>query len=73
MTTVKFASGEERQFDADAAGLSGPVFVLYKWNRKRRKLESGSCFPADQVAWARLPSGNIVLGIGRVTLDRLSL
>jgi hypothetical protein len=66
MTLVKFASGEEKQFDADAAVVSGLLFVLHKWNPKRRKLESGSCFPADQVAWARLPTGNIVLGTGRV-------
>lgn len=69
MTLVRFATGEEKQFDADAAVLSGPLFVLHKWNPKRRKLESGSCFPADQVAWARLRNGNIVLGTGRVKSD----
>ena len=62
MTIVKFTTGEEKQFDADAAVLSGSLFVLHKWNPKRRKLESGSCVPADQVAWALLPNGNIVVG-----------
>jgi len=69
MTVVKFATGEEKEFDADAAVLSGPLFVLHKWNPKRRKLESGACFPAEQVAWARLPNGKVVLGTGRVKSD----
>jgi hypothetical protein len=69
MTTVKFATGEEKEFDADAAVLSGALLALHKWNPKRRKLESRSCFPADEVAWARLPNGNIVLGTGRVRSD----
>jgi len=63
--TVKFTSGEEKQLDAD----SGPLFVLHKWNPKRRKLESGACFPAEQVACARLPNGNIIVGAGRVKSD----
>jgi hypothetical protein len=63
MTTVKFTTGEEKEFDADAAVLSGPLFVLHKWNARRRKPESGACFPADQVVWARLPDGSIVLGV----------
>jgi hypothetical protein len=66
--TVKFVRGEERQYHADAAFLEDHerLFVLYKWNKPRRKLESADVFPADQVAWARLPNGNIVLGKGQV-------
>jgi hypothetical protein len=69
-TVVKFVTGEEKEFDADAAVLSGPLFVLHKWNPKRRKLESGACFPAEKVAWARLPNGNIVVGRGRVKTEQ---
>ncbi|MDP2997764.1 MAG: hypothetical protein Q8N47_09765 [Bryobacterales bacterium] len=63
---VKFVSGEEREYDGDAAALCSPVFVLYKYNRKRRKLESGQTFLADEVVLARLANGSIVLGEGRV-------
>jgi hypothetical protein len=69
MLLVKFATGEEKEFDADTAVVSGPLFVLHKWNAKRRKLESGACFPAEQVSWARLPNGNVVLGVGRLEPD----
>ena len=61
--TVKFANGQEKQFDGEAATLTGPLFVLYK--RRGRKLESADTFPADQIAWARLEkSGTIVVGGG---------
>jgi hypothetical protein len=66
MTLVKFATGEEKEFDADSAFLDGRQFVLKKWNPKRRKLESGACFPAEQVAYALLSDGRIVVGAGRV-------
>ena len=66
---VKFTSGEEKEYDAAAAAVSGPLFALYKWNPKRRKLESADCFPANQVVWARLPNGNMVVGRGRVKSD----
>jgi len=63
---VKFTNGEEKDCDADSAALSGPVFVLYKYNRTRRRLESAETLPAEQVAWARLPNGDIVVGRGVV-------
>lgn len=67
--TVKFVSGEEREYDADTASLAnyGRLFVLHKW--KGRKLESANTFRADQVAWARKPNGEIVIGRGRVDED----
>jgi hypothetical protein len=65
-TVVKFASGEEKEYVADAAGISGPLFVLYVYNRKRRKLESADTFPAERVAWARFPDERIVIGRGTV-------
>ena len=67
-TTVRFTSGEERQYDADEAVVQDydRLFVLHKWNRRKRKLESGRTFPADQVVWACLPDGRIVVGKGRV-------
>ena len=66
--TVRFASGEKRQYHADAASLEDHerVFVLHKWNARKRKLESTETFLADEIAWARLPNGNIVLGKGQV-------
>jgi hypothetical protein len=67
--TVKFASGEERVCEGDAAILSDSVFVIRKYDRQRRKHESVATFPADQVAWARLANGNIVLGKGKVQSD----
>ena len=63
---IKFVSGVERKYEGDAAALSGPVFVLYKYNHERGKLESDRTFPADQVVLARLDNGNIVLGEGRI-------
>jgi hypothetical protein len=65
--TVKFTTGQEEHFDAEAAASSGPVFILYK--RNGRKLEPANTFPVDQVAWARLNNGNIVLGSGIVKSD----
>jgi hypothetical protein len=64
MITVKFVSGDEKQFRGDAASLSGPVFVLHR--RRGKKLETADTFSADQVVWARLPNGEIILGKGRV-------
>jgi len=63
MITVKFASGEERRFNRESAGLLGPVFVLYR--RRGKKLETSDTFSADQILWARLPGGEIVLGKGK--------
>jgi len=63
MITVKFVNGEEKQFNRESASLVGPVFVLYR--RRGRKLETADTFSADQVIWARLPSGEIILGKGK--------
>ena len=65
-TIVRFVTGEEKGFNATAAGMECNLFVLYKWNRKRRTLESGPTFQSDKVAWARLPNGELVLGRGSV-------
>ena len=65
-TVVKFSSGEEKEYAADAAALSGPLFVLYRYSRKRRKLESVATFRAQQVAWAKFTDGRIVIGRGTV-------
>ena len=62
--TVKFVSGEEKKFKCDAAALSGPVFVLQR--RRGKKLQTAKAFSADQVVWARLPNGLLVLGKGQV-------
>jgi hypothetical protein len=63
MITVKFVTGEQKRFNADAASLSGPVFVLQR--RRGKRLETAKAFSADQVVWARLPNGEIVAGKGR--------
>jgi hypothetical protein len=63
MITVKFATGEEKQFNRESASLMGPVFLLYR--RRGRKLETSNTFSADQVVWARLPSGEIIFGKGK--------
>ncbi len=67
-TTVKFVTGEERQYEADAAFLEDHerLFVLHRWNKKKRKLESADVFRADEVAWALLPDGRIILGKAQV-------
>jgi hypothetical protein len=64
MITVKFANGDEKRFNRDAAGLSGPVFLLYR--RRGRKLETSDVFSADQIVWARLPTGEVVSGKGKM-------
>lgn len=69
MVTVKFVSGKERGYNADSAALSGPLFVLYKYNRTRRKSESADCFPAEEVVQAEFSDGRIVVGRGRVRSD----
>jgi hypothetical protein len=66
MATVKFTSGEEREYAADGAALSDPLFVLYIYNRERQELESVDTFPVEQVAWAKFPDGRIVIGKGTV-------
>jgi hypothetical protein len=66
-TVVTFIDGTNKHYDADSAALVGPLFVLYRYNRKRRKLESGEAFPAEQVRQAQLPNGNIVVGRGSLT------
>lgn len=63
MITVKFVNGDEKKFNRDAASLSGPVFVLYR--RRGKKLETANAFSADQVVWARLPNGELILGKGK--------
>jgi len=64
MITVKFANGDEKRFDRDGAALSGPVFLLYR--RRGKRLETSNAFSADQIVWARLPDGKLVLGKGKV-------
>jgi hypothetical protein len=63
---VKFANGEEEQYDADSACLQdwGRLFVLYKL--KGGKSKSVNTFPAGQVVWAQSSNGDIVLGRGQV-------
>jgi len=68
-TIVKFNNGEEKEYDADSAVLSGPLLVFHKRTRLHRKLESFDTFAADQVAWVRLPNGDIVSGRGVVKSD----
>ena len=63
--TVLFANGVEKKFDADAANCDGRVFVLSKFNPKRRKLESSDTFLASEVAWAKTPT-TLILGTGKV-------
>ena len=66
MVIVTFISGHEREYDADSANVVEHLFVLYKYNPSRRKLESKETFPAEQVERARLPNGDIVVGRGGV-------
>ena len=65
--TVKFVSGKEQRFDATSAVLTNydRLFVLYKWNPKKRKSESAETFDAAQVVMAILDNGDIVLGKGK--------
>ena len=63
---VKFTSGVEKEYAGNEASVSGPLFVLYIYNRRRRKLESSTTFPAEQVAWAKLADSRIVVGRGTV-------
>jgi hypothetical protein len=64
MVTVLFTNGEEKEYDADGASKDGPLFVLRKWNPRRRKSEIRERFPVENVVWARTPD-SIVLGGGR--------
>ena len=64
MVTVKFSSGEEKEYDADSANVVEHLFVLYKYHPIRRKSESRDTFPAAGIAWARLPDGSLVVGRG---------
>jgi hypothetical protein len=65
MVTVLFTDGKEKQYDAEAASKDGPLFVLRKYNRKRRKSDICETFPVGQVVWAQFP-GSIILGGGRI-------
>jgi hypothetical protein len=53
VVTVLFTDGTGKGFDADAGSKDGPLFVLRKWNRQRRKSEICETFPVEQVVWAR--------------------
>ena len=64
MVTVLFTDGTEKEYDADGAHKSGPLFVLTKYNRKRRKSDICQTFPVGNVVWAQYP-GSIILGEGR--------
>ena len=64
MVTVKFADRTEKEYDADGAHKSGPLFVLTKYNRKRRKSEICETFPVGNVVWAQFPV-SVILGEGR--------
>jgi len=62
--TVKFVDGRDEQYDADAASIDGPLFVLYK--HSGQGLASASALSADEVVMARMPDGGIVLGRGKL-------
>jgi len=65
MVTVVFTDGKERQYDADGAGPKGPLFILWKYNPKKRKSEICQQFPLDTVV--RAHTGNsIIVGGGRM-------
>jgi hypothetical protein len=53
MLTVEFSDGKEKQHGADGAGPDGPLFVLRKYNPKRRKSEACQTFAVDTVVSAR--------------------
>jgi hypothetical protein len=64
---LKFVSGEERRYEADTATLDDydRLFVLKKWNSKKRRLESDKVFDAGEIVMALLDNGDIVLGKGK--------
>ena len=66
MVTVLFTNGKEKQYDADGAFKDGPLFVLSKWNRKRRKSEICQTFPVGDTVWARVGDESIILGGGSI-------
>jgi hypothetical protein len=69
--TVKLTNGEERMYrNGDSAALQEPLFIVFRWNPKRRKLESVAVFQAAEVAWAEVADHGAVreriVGRGRV-------
>lgn len=67
VVTVLFANSAKRQYDADSALNADPLFVLRKYDRKRRKSEICQTFPVEDVVWAQ-SSGSIILGGGRLEI-----
>jgi hypothetical protein len=65
MVTVVFTDKKERQFDADGGGPSGPLFVLWKYNPKRRKREICQQFPLETVVRVHTAE-TIIVGGGRM-------
>ena len=65
MVTVLFTDGREKQYDADSAGPVGPLFVLRKYDRKRRKSDVCQTFGVEGVVWAKFEN-SIVLGNGQL-------
>jgi hypothetical protein len=59
---ITFKGGLEKQYDADSAAISGPLFVIYKYNNQTGKDEIRETFPAAGVVLATLPDGHIVVG-----------
>jgi hypothetical protein len=64
MAIIKLSNGEEKASQADTADSRGPMFVLFKWNKKRRKIETVDTIPAVEVICAHFPDGSIVFGRG---------
>jgi len=65
---VKFIDGTERRFDADSACLEDHdrLFVLAKYNSKKRGEERSDTFPSEQLVRAKFEDGRIVFGKGRI-------
>ena len=62
--TVRLVDGRDEQYDADAADIDGPLFVLYK--HSAHGLASATALNANEVVMARMPDGGIVLGKGKL-------
>lgn len=67
--TVRFVDGTERTFAAADSSNRGPVFVVSKWNTKRRHLDEVAAFECSIVTLAEVTKGGtvtqIILGAGK--------
>jgi len=59
MITIRFRSGEQKNFKADTTELRNGTLICY--TKRRSKLWRRPAFPLNKIEWVRLSNGSVII------------